>query len=110
MSKKAWIVGGASYVALGRLHDAIEVVANKLEAQHREEPNAPEPTARELADLRERWLEHSALQERSQSLWKIVNKPWPLEIFVVPVLVYRLVVLAAAIAILVRLLPGWVAH
>jgi len=107
LRKEAEIVGGASSVALGRYNSAAEVVAAKLNGQFEEVEGAPEPTAAELAVLRERYLEHKALGERSQSLWQMVKDNPVTEIRIALagtflMLFYRLTVFAAAVAILHR--------
>ena len=111
---RAWVVGGGSYVALGRYNEAVDVVARKLNAQFEVEreadldaPPPSPPTDQELTALRERYLEHKALEERSQSLWRMWKDsgPWASRIEDAGLFfraLYHLTVFAAAITILYR--------
>jgi len=95
------MVGGGSYVASRRYSAMVDKVAAKYKAQLDEVPNAPEPTETELTALRERYLEHRALEEESQLRWRLLSEAPRMEMAAICVkAVYRLTLFAAAVAIL----------
>jgi hypothetical protein len=115
LRKQAEIAGGGSYVAHCRYDDAADAVARKLNAKFEEvmhgAAEAPEPSTAEMIALRDRYLEHMALDERSRSLWR--RAQWSPHVEMANILFtgfYRTVVLAAALVILVRAAIGLISH
>ena len=109
MSERAWLFGGAEYVAKNRLNAVLERVAEKLEAQmensrghYAPTADAPNPTDAELAQVRERYLELQAIAEAAAAARKI-PEPGYWE-FLSKLLkgIYRLTLFAAALTILHR--------
>ncbi len=100
---RAEMVGSGSYVASRRYGDLVDKVAAKYNAQFEEVPDAPDPAANELTALRERYLEHRALEERSQLLWRLLKEDHRVEIAAICVkMAYRSTLFAAAVVILWR--------
>jgi hypothetical protein len=108
--------GSASYITSRRLGSALDGVVRKLNAQFEadyhefeEGPNAPSPS--EMAVLRDRYLEHKAVDEHSQSLLRQYREHPRFELVVTFVrMVYRLTLFAAAIVILHRAIVDWILH
>jgi len=101
-SKQLWTVGGGNYVAHMRFSRIADVIAQKFSAVRDQTPGAREPTPEELTTLRERYLEHQALNEHFEKL-RDVPKSANVELLATLLkFAYRLVVFAAAITILYR--------
>ena len=96
--ENAWTTGGAAYVAGRRLNEAIRAVAEKLDAPRNDQGSGP--SAAELKDLRDRYLEHRALEEESQRLWDLLRWWWMPIAMGLALLLYRLILLTAAIVFL----------
>jgi hypothetical protein len=94
-----WVVGGGNVVASDRYDKAADTVASKLEAIHEQIEGSPEPTEAELANLRNRYLEHQAISKRLGDLLRRENPDVTLWVTIFTTL-YRVVLLAAAITIL----------
>lgn len=103
LERRMRTTGGALAVAGRRLWDPMRVVVEKMGAIFDDE-NAPEPTETELAELRHRYIEDEALHQEMHSLENQRYPNWPSPFLGnVLLLLYRAVVLAAAVLVIYNL-------
>jgi hypothetical protein len=108
LQERAMMAAAASNTTSTRLNGVMDRVIRKLQSETEE----VSPTEAELAMLRERYLEHRAVDDEQKRLWCMYRSPsGRFEMFAIFVkMLYRLTLFAAAVVILYRAIMGWISH